>query len=118
MARLHYILLFAIMAIFIDTASAFSGDATFYSPGLGACGKSSSNSDLIFALPAVMFDPSPGGNPNKNKNCGRKVKVTRGRKSVIVRCVDRCTGCKFGDIDLSPAAFRKLGAFSEGRVNV
>lgn len=37
-------------------------------------------------------------------------------KSVDVTVVDRCTGCKATDIDLSPGMFRKLAAEDEGRV--
>src|SRR3954453_1106872 len=116
MTRLLHITLFllTIMIVFINV-NAFNGDATFFYTGVGACGKKNKNSDLIFALPAKMFDPSPNGNPNLNKNCGRRAKVTRGKKSVIVTCVDRCAGCKPGDIDLSPSAFDKIGKRDEGR---
>ncbi|CAB4418412.1 unnamed protein product [Rhizophagus irregularis] len=119
MTRLLQITLFllAIMLVFINV-NAFKGDATFYYTGLGACGTTNKNSELVFALPAKNFDPSPGGNPNKNKNCGRRAKVKFGSKSVIVRCVDRCAGCKPGDIDLSPAAFDKLADRKRGRILV
>jgi expansin (peptidoglycan-binding protein) len=119
MAQLLHITLFllTIMIVLINV-NAFNGDATFFYTGVGACGKKNSNSDFIFALPARMFDPSPGGNPNRNRNCGRKAKVTRGKKSVTVTCVDRCAGCKPGDIDLSPAAFNKIAKPEEGRVKV
>lgn len=117
MTRLLQITLFLliIMLVFINV-NAFTGDATFFYTGLGACGKTNKNSELVFALPAKMFDPSPGGNPNKNPNCGRRAKVTFGNKSVTVKCVDRCAGCKPGDIDLSPAAFDKLADRKRGRI--
>jgi hypothetical protein len=37
-------------------------------------------------------------------------------RSVDVKVVDRCTGCKATDIDLSPGMFLKLAAEEEGRV--
>ena len=99
--------------------SGFSGDATFDDFGLGACGRTNKNTDLVFSLPASMFDPStPGGNPNLNKMCGRKARVARGSKSVVVTLVDRCPTCKRGDVDLSPTAFKKLDSVNEGRVKV
>src|ERR1043166_3004944 len=95
-SRSLYMIMFFILStitvMFIERVFAFDGDATFFYPGLGACGKTNSSKDFIFALPAVMFDPSPGGNPNRNRNCGRKARVTRGKKSVVVTCEDRCTG--------------------------
>ena len=74
--------------------------------------------DFIFALSKSMFDPSPGGNPNKNPNCGRKVIVNRGANSVLVTCEDRCDGCKSGEINLSSVAFDRIVNEVVGRVKV
>ncbi|CAI2173237.1 5574_t:CDS:1 [Funneliformis geosporum] len=125
----HYYILvifFSITIIFIDVNDTapvlsnipFTGDGTFFDTGLGACGRVNNNAELIFALSAEMFDPSPGGNPNLNPNCGRLANVMRGDKSVTVMCVDRCVGCKSGDIDLSPTAFNQIATPQEGRVQV
>ncbi|MET9628526.1 RlpA-like double-psi beta-barrel domain-containing protein [Lentzea sp. NPDC006480] len=89
---------------------------TFYVPSLGACGQVSLPTDYVASLPASMFDPSPGGNPNNNKNCGRKIKVTRGANSVVVTVVDRCSGCKRGDLEISPTAFQQLAPLTAGRI--
>ncbi|SDY82550.1 hypothetical protein SAMN05421504_10785 [Amycolatopsis xylanica] len=101
--------------------------------GTGACGKPTKNTDLIFALPASMFDPAPGGNPNTSSLCGRKARITNGSESVIATVADRSDSPqppakfgdispqppgKFGDIDLSPAAFDKIANRAEGRVKV
>jgi expansin (peptidoglycan-binding protein) len=40
-----------------------------------------------------------------------------GGKTVEVGVYDRCEGCKFGDIDLSPNAFSKIANFDQGRVD-
>jgi hypothetical protein len=96
----------------------FSGQATFYEIGLGACGEQNTNDQLVAALPHSMFDPSPNGNPNLNKNCFRYATVRYGAKSVVVKIVDRCEGCEYGDIDLSPAAFCQLSVPDAGRINI
>jgi hypothetical protein len=44
--------------------------------------------------------------------------VTHGDKSIQVKIVDRCEGCAFGDIDLTPAAFAALADMSLGRTSV
>ncbi|KAL8382004.1 hypothetical protein RB595_006001 [Gaeumannomyces hyphopodioides] len=94
-----------------------NGDITWYNVGLGACGKTNKDSDLIVALNWVDFDPhTPGGNPNKNTLCGKKMRVSYNGKSVDVVLRDRCAGCKKGDVDLSPAAFKKLADLGKGRV--
>ncbi|KAF7373554.1 DPBB-1 domain-containing protein [Mycena sanguinolenta] len=44
--------------------------------------------------------------------------VSHGGKSIQVQIVDRCVGCKEGDIDLTPAAFAALADMSLGRTDV
>ncbi|CAG8492821.1 8626_t:CDS:2 [Acaulospora morrowiae] len=102
-----------------NNATVYSGDGTFYEVGLGACGITNTDDQLICALNYEMFDPAtPLNNPNKNPNCGKKIKICRGAREVIVTIYDRCAGCKYGDIDLSPAAFCKIADPSEGRVPI
>ena len=38
--------------------------------------------------------------------------------SIDITVVDRCTGCKLYDLDLSPGAFDKMADESLGRVDV
>lgn len=74
--------------------SSWQGDATFYAPGLGSCGYTNSESDLIVApWHALMEQYDVAGNPNKNPLCGKFITCTRGYKSVKVKVVDRCPGC-------------------------
>lgn len=97
-------------------ARAYTGDFTYYNTGLGACGKVNKDTDLIVALNKAKFDPkTPNGNPNKNTLCGKKIKASYQGKSVTVTIVDRCPGCGPNDLDLSPAAFKKLAPLSVGR---
>ncbi|CDS12427.1 hypothetical protein LRAMOSA04621 [Lichtheimia ramosa] len=90
------------------------GDITYFTPGLGSCGIESTAKDLIAALNAPQM--ANGDNPNHNKQCGRKAKVTGPKGSVTVTIVDTCPPCKSGDLDLSPAAFGKVADFDDGRV--
>ncbi|KAL1928374.1 hypothetical protein VTP01DRAFT_2730 [Rhizomucor pusillus] len=95
---------------------AYSGDGTWYTPGLGSCGWDNSESQLVAALNADQM--GNGGNPNKNPKCGKKAKVTYKGKSVTVKIVDTCPTCSHGSLDLSPAAFKRLAPLSVGRIPI
>lgn len=65
--------------------------------------------ELVLALNAPQFDPyTPGGNPNHNTLCNKKIKVTGPHGTAEVLLVDRCSGCPYSGLDLSPAAFRAI----------
>ncbi|THU78610.1 hypothetical protein K435DRAFT_876449 [Dendrothele bispora CBS 962.96] len=101
-----------------------TGEGTFYTPGLGACGVTNTESDLICAVAHEFFDgyatkdgPDPNaGNPNKNPICNKQIDVTYQGKSVTVTVVDRCEGCKGYDLDFSPTAFDHLASRNLGRI--
>ncbi|GLB36225.1 putative lytic transglycolase [Lyophyllum shimeji] len=96
-----------------------SGQGTFYSTGLGACGIVNSDTDYIAAVSHLLFDAVPGYNgqdPNSNPICGRKVRVSFEGKSVVVAVTDRCEGCALTDLDFSPSAFNQLADFARGRI--
>ncbi|RPA90922.1 hypothetical protein L873DRAFT_1838835 [Choiromyces venosus 120613-1] len=99
-----------------------TGDGTYYEPGLGACGITSTSSESIVAVSHIIFDAvQVGANPNTNPLCGRKIWVTRevtpGKNvSLEVEVVDRCTGCKASDLDFSLGVFEKLANEWQGRV--
>ncbi|KAK0642980.1 RlpA-like double-psi beta-barrel-protein domain-containing protein-containing protein, partial [Cercophora newfieldiana] len=103
------------------------GDLTYFSPALGACGLTNSDNDAICAVAWELFDAAgpnlaSGGNPNQNPLCGKWIRVTRsseggkGNVSVNVKVVDRCTGCKPTDLDLSLGVFGQLAEVNSGRV--
>ncbi|KXN85759.1 Papain inhibitor [Leucoagaricus sp. SymC.cos] len=91
-------------------ALAKTGDATYFFPGLGACGLQNGNQDLIVALNPADY---AGG-----ANCGRSIVVNYQGKSVITKVVDLCPGCGAGGVDLSPAAFQQLASLDLGRIQV
>ncbi|RFU76463.1 expansin [Trichoderma arundinaceum] len=85
------------------------GDITYYNTGLGACGWWNGDSDYVAAVSAPLFD--------SQRPCGRNIRVNYNGRSVTVQIVDRCAGCAWGDIDLSPNAFTGLvGSLDAGRV--
>ncbi|CUA74481.1 hypothetical protein RSOLAG22IIIB_11236 [Rhizoctonia solani] len=53
----------------IDPSGTHVGDLTYYTPGLGACGRTNTPSDMIAAISHKLFDNYPGydgTNPNNN----------------------------------------------------
>ncbi|KAG6897356.1 hypothetical protein C0992_002282 [Termitomyces sp. T32_za158] len=97
-----------------------TGQGTFYSTGLGACGIVNKDTDFIAAVSHSLFDAFPGYNgvnPNTNPMCGKRVAVSYEGKSITVALTDRCTGCALTDLDFSPSAFAQLAPFSVGRLN-
>lgn len=87
--------------------------ATFYDPGLGACGLTNHDGEYIVAVSMQLFDGFEGytgGNPNKNPICGRKANVRFGGNSFTVTVTDRCVGCAMYDLDFTSQVFEKLVA--------
>ncbi|KAI7152648.1 hypothetical protein KC349_g8862 [Hortaea werneckii] len=112
-----------------SNADTFAGDLTYYQPGLGACGVTSTEDDFIVSLSYILFDAAgsstdAGGNSNENPLCGRMLRATRyneeasAQRSVDLRVVDRCTGCEVDDLDTSLKAFERLAPSASGRVDV
>ncbi|KAH8555697.1 RlpA-like double-psi beta-barrel-protein domain-containing protein-containing protein [Umbelopsis sp. PMI_123] len=92
------------------SGSGFTGDGTYYTVGLGSCGQTNSDSQLVAALNAPQM-----GN---NKYCGKSATVKGPKGTVTVKIVDTCPGCSSGDLDLSPAAFNQIGDQSAGRISI
>lgn len=106
-------------------AQTYTGDLTYYNPGLGACGGTYGDNDAVVAISHFLWDKNQvGSNPNTNSFCGKKIRAQRVDErtgklaSVDLTVIDRCTGCKPTDLDVSPAMFNKLAAPALGRVNV
>ncbi|PIL27116.1 hypothetical protein GSI_10258 [Ganoderma sinense ZZ0214-1] len=95
------------------------GDATYYTPGLGSCGFNNVDTDYIVAVDhaTITSFPGAGANPNLNPMCGRKMRVTYGKKSITVTVADTCPGCAVGSLDLTPTAFQKFAALGVGRLH-
>ncbi|KAI8322598.1 barwin-like endoglucanase, partial [Martensiomyces pterosporus] len=94
----------------------FSGDGTYYAPGLGSCGIKNSGNQLVAAINAPQYGKTP--NPNNAPVCGKCALVKGPKGQVKVKIVDRCPVCKHGDLDLSPTAFNRIGSQAKGRIHI
>lgn len=69
----------------------YTGDLTYYGPGLGACGVTSGDDDHIVSISHFVFDAvSTGSNPNANPLCGHKLRAVWDGNSIDLTVVDRC----------------------------
>ncbi|KAG8918986.1 hypothetical protein FRC01_001542 [Tulasnella sp. 417] len=88
----------------------FSGRATWYDVGLGACGDYNSPGDYIVALNSHQLDTSV----YPPVQCGRKVRITYEGKSAVATVKDECPGCPFGALDMSKGLFTHFTGLGTG----
>lgn len=69
------------------SGTTYSGDGTWFDIGLGSCGLTNTDADLVAALNAPQM--MNGANPNNNPMCGKQIKITNpaNGKSVTVKIV-------------------------------
>ncbi|PWN40492.1 hypothetical protein IE81DRAFT_325489 [Ceraceosorus guamensis] len=84
----------------------YSGRATYYEAGLGACGRTNSGSDFIVAVNPAQW---AGGS-----NCFKTITITVGGKSRTAQITDLCPGCPSGALDLSQGLFTQFADTSAG----
>ncbi|KAJ6264320.1 hypothetical protein Dda_0465 [Drechslerella dactyloides] len=112
----------------------YSGKATYYDAGLGSCGETHSNGDMICALAKSTMARTAGANPNLNPMCGTMIRVRSAANpgGINVKIVDTCPGSNDRtltsgimlpqsgpyDLDLSPAAFDLLGDQTAGVIDI
>ncbi|KAI8096764.1 RlpA-like double-psi beta-barrel-protein domain-containing protein-containing protein [Halteromyces radiatus] len=94
----------------------FTGEGTYYNVGLGSCGKTNDDHQYVAALNAPQMNNGP--NPNYNKLCDKRIRVTGPKGTITVKIVDTCPPCKSGDVDLSPSSFAAIADLSAGRVPI
>ncbi|GAN10276.1 non-catalytic module family EXPN [Mucor ambiguus] len=85
------------------------GTGTYYdvAAGVGSCGQTNSNDDMVVAVNHGQM--KNGANPNNNPHCNRKVKIVgKTGKSMEARIVDTCPGCENGCLDMSSALFEEV----------
>lgn len=85
-----------------QACSAAGGNcATYYDPGLGACGDYNGGSEMVVAMNAPAW--------NGGSDCGRWVRITASNgKTVQAKVVDLCPVCGVGSLDLSRPAFNAI----------
>jgi len=95
----------------LEKRNTHSGRGTWYYPGLGSCGGTNNNNQLVVAV-SEQF-PGAGG-----ADCWKHVQINAGGKSVTAQIVDSCPGCGPNDLDMSPATFEHLAPLSRGVVGI
>ncbi|KAF2759788.1 hypothetical protein EJ05DRAFT_430141, partial [Pseudovirgaria hyperparasitica] len=99
----------------------YAGKMTYYTPGMGACGVTNSESDWIVAISHEMFDTkAQGANPNANGFCKQPITIYYDGKSYKAQITDRCEGCAYNDIDMPKSMFSTIsnGNVDAGRLPV
>lgn len=96
-------------------ADKHTGDLTYYTVGMGACGEDDSGKDMkenIVALSHLLMGEKSNGNPY----CGRTITISYGGKTIQAIVKDKCMGCALDNIDVSTIAFTSLmGSTDVGR---
>lgn len=69
------------------SGTTYSGDGTWFDIGLGSCGQTNTDEELVAALNAPQM--MNGANPNNNPMCGKQIKITNpaNGKTVTVKIV-------------------------------
>lgn len=97
----------------LEARKTYSGEATFYKVDNGCCGGDYDDSDMVVALSEDWM-----GSGSDSSYCGKKIKVKSSKGSATVRVIDTCASCDKTHIDLSSAAFKKLGKLDDGVLKV
>lgn len=96
----------AAVAAPVNIGKRFSGRATYYEVGLGACGHTNSGSEFVVAVNAPQY--------NGGAYCGQSVTISANGKSTQATVVDLCPGCPYGALDLSESLFTFFNPTSVG----
>ncbi|KAL5519671.1 hypothetical protein ACEPAH_1354 [Sanghuangporus vaninii] len=70
---------------------------TFYNAGLGACGETNNDSEDILALTTEQWD--------NGAHCNQVITITANGKTKDAVVKDRCMGCPYKGLDLTPTLF-------------
>jgi len=89
-----------------------TGRGTWFSPGLGNCGKTDGDGDLILAIGKQLYDRTGGS------HCNQMVKIVANGKTAYGKTRDSCQSCSDNDIDMSPALFQKFAPLDTGVLKV
>ncbi|KAF2461521.1 RlpA-like double-psi beta-barrel-protein domain-containing protein-containing protein [Lineolata rhizophorae] len=100
-----------------SSGETFTGDITYYTPGLGSCGFTNSEGDDIVALAAGMMTSVSTGNSNNNPYCGKKITIEYEGNTHTAEIVDTCPGCDGASLDLTQSLFEKVAPNGDGRVH-
>lgn len=88
-----------------------SAKFTYYTPGMGSCGDTDSDSDYIFAYGKDLMAAKGGANPNLNPLCGRKIQIKAYDGSMVTATLkDTCYACAGNAqmLDLSQGLWERI----------
>ncbi|CBQ67996.1 related to B2-aldehyde-forming enzyme [Sporisorium reilianum SRZ2] len=88
----------------------YSGRATYYAAGLGACGNYNSGSDFIVALNAAQY----GNMGQRSSWCGRTIAITYNGNTQYATVQDACPSCPYGGLDMSEGLFKAFASTNVG----
>ncbi|CAE6432980.1 unnamed protein product [Rhizoctonia solani] len=96
----------------LQARQSYSGSATYFYPGLGACGGTNTAAEHIVALNVGQWD---GG-----AHCWHHVVIQAYGKQVEAAIVDQasCPGCSWGDLDMAPGLFTEFTSLDVGRFGI
>lgn len=92
-------------------AQTYTGDITYYDAGLGSCGTTNTNSDMIVAISANLITG------NKPAYCGKTITISYGGQTHQATIQDTCPSCATGALDMTPALFKAVAPNGDGRVH-
>ncbi|SNX81917.1 related to B2-aldehyde-forming enzyme [Melanopsichium pennsylvanicum] len=88
----------------------YSGRATYYAAGLGACGNYNSGSDFIVALNAAQY----GNMGQRSSWCGKTIAITYNGNTQYATVQDACPSCPYGGLDMSEGLFKAFASTDLG----
>ncbi|KAJ1302884.1 hypothetical protein OPQ81_003183 [Rhizoctonia solani] len=94
----------------LKARQAYTGQATYFEPGLGACGGVNGRTEHIVALNQAQWD---GG-----AHCWHHVMIQAYGKQIEAAVVDLCPGCSWGDLDMAPGLFESFTSLDVGRFGI
>lgn len=87
----------------------YSGQATWFVDGLGACGKVNGPNDFIVALNTPQY-----GSGSPGPQCFKSITIYAGGKSAVATIMDECPTCDYGSLDMSHGLFLHFNPISVG----
>ncbi|KAJ2707253.1 hypothetical protein FB645_000930 [Coemansia sp. IMI 203386] len=85
------------------TRRLFKGKAKSFVPALGACGENSTESDLVVALNREQY-----GGSDTSQYCGQCVEVSGDVGTLVLKVVDICKGCGYGNLNIATNAYSQI----------
>ncbi|CAK7273235.1 hypothetical protein SEPCBS57363_005553 [Sporothrix epigloea] len=100
------------------SSDSFTGDMTYYTVGLGACGNDQTGDDMTEDIVAINVEQM-GSQSNGNPMCGQTITIQANGNTATATVQDKCMGCAYGAIDVSEKVFLAIfGDLGVGRAEV